>query len=119
MVRISDAELEVMNVIWEKESATSFEIINELKEFNWSDNTVRTLIKRLVDKKAIGILKKTGKTYIYVAKIKEDEYRLKRIKNFLKQFYNGSLNEMVMNFISSDEISKDELKSLVEQINKK
>jgi BlaI family penicillinase repressor len=116
MVRISDAEIEVMKVIWEKKEVTSLEIIRELESHNWNDNTVRTLINRLISKKAVGISKKEGKTYTYVPLIKENEYKVKRTKNFIKQLYNGSLNDMLLNFVDSNELSKSDLRELLDQI---
>lgn len=119
MVKISDAELEVMKVIWTKKEVTSIEIIDKLKYCQWNDNTIRTLINRLISKRAVGISKKEGKTYTYVPLIRENEYKIKRSKNFLKQFYHGSINEMLVNFIDSNELSKDELQSLMDSINHK
>ena len=119
MVRISDAEMEVMKVIWKKKEVTSLEIINSLKAHNWNDNTVRTLINRLIMKKAVGISKKEGKTYTYVPIVKEDEYKVKRTKNFVKQLYDGSLNEMVLSFMDHNEISKNDLKVLLDEIESK
>lgn len=55
MVKISDAELEVMKVIWEHGQTTSVEIIDDLKNLQnvtWNFNTIRTLIKRL-DRKSV------------------------------------------------------------------
>lgn len=119
MVKISDAEIEVMKVIWEKKEVTSLEIIRELESHNWNDNTIRTLINRLIAKKAVGIAKKEGKTYTYVPLIKEDEYKAKRTSNLLKQLYHGSVNEMLLNFVDSNELSKNELKNLLDQIEDK
>ena len=118
MVKISDAELEVMKVIWEKKEVTSSEIINELKHCNWNDNTVRTLINRLIAKRAVGIAKREGKTYTYVPLIKENEYKLKRSKKFIKQIYNGSINDMILNFIDNKELSKSELDNIISSIDK-
>lgn len=119
MVKISDAELEVMKVIWREKEVTSLDIIEKLKYCNWNNNTIRTLINRLIGKRAVGISKKEGKTYTYVPLIKENEYRIKQSKKFVKQFYGGSFNDMILNFIDSDEISQDELQVLMGQIRKK
>lgn len=119
MVRISDAELEVMKIIWKEKEATSLEIIKKLEDCNWNDNTIRTLINRLITKKAVGISKKEGKTYTYVPLIKENEYKVKRSINFVKQFYNGSINEMMLNFIDAKEMSKEDLQYLMDKIDKK
>lgn len=119
MVRISDAELEVMKIIWEEKEVTSLEIIKKLENCKWNDNTIRTLINRLIAKKAVGISKKEGKTYTYVPLIKENEYKMKRSINFVKQFYNGSLNDMMLNFIDAKEMSKEDLQYLMDKIDKK
>ncbi len=48
MKRISNAELEVMKIIWKEKAVKSKKIIEQVKDFNWNDNTVRTLINRLI-----------------------------------------------------------------------
>lgn len=119
MMRISDAELEVMKIIWEKGEVTSLEIINELKDFKWNDNTVRTLINRLIAKKAVKVADKSTKAYTYVALIEEDDYRNNRSTNFIRQFFHGSLNEMMLNFVDRNELTQDELIYLKDKIDKK
>ena len=119
MIKISDAEIEVMKVIWEKKEVTSLEIIQKLDDHNWNDNTIRTLINRLIAKKAVGIAKKEGKTYTYVPLIKEDGYKAKRTSSLIKQLHHGSLNEMLLNFVDSNELSKSELKNLLQEIEEK
>lgn len=119
MIKISDAELEVMKIVWEKGEVTSQEIINELKDFNWNDNTVRTLINRLIAKKAVGISAKQSKAYIYVPLIDEEPYKGKRATNFVKQLFHGSLNEMVLNFVDNNKYTKDDFNYLIKEINEK
>ena len=98
MKKISDAELEVLKIIWKKEKVISLDIINELEEFNWNNNTVRTLIKRLLEKEAIEIIEKNGKSFTYVAKIKEEEYKFEKTKNLLNQLYDGDINKLIENY---------------------
>lgn len=119
MVKISNAELEVMKVVWEKKEVSSWEIISQLKSCNWKDNTIRTLINRLIAKKAIGISKKTGKTYSYVALIRKELYCLKRTKEFARQMYDGSIIEMILDFLEEDEVSKEELEKMIKIVKAK
>jgi len=119
MVKISDAELEVMKVIWEKKETTSLEIIKALKKCNWNDNTIRTLINRLIAKKAVGISEKNGKTYTYVPLIKQDEYQIKTSRNFVKSLFNGSMKQMLLNFVDHEEISAKDLEELMKKINER
>lgn len=119
MIKISDAELKVMKVIWKFKEATSLEIIKQLQHRNWNDNTIRTLINRLIAKKAIGISKKEGKTYTYVPLINEKTYKLKRAKQFINQMYNDSLIDMLLNLVEDGKLTKSDLEKLIELIDKK
>lgn len=94
-MKISDSELEVLNVIWNKKQATSIEIIEELKLKNWSNNTVRTFIKRLLGKGAIKKVNKVGKTYTYTAKINEDKYKSQALKHFIDTVFRGNKEEFI------------------------
>lgn len=64
--KISEAELEVMKVLWSKSPQTANEIIQALEgQMNWNPKTVRTLINRLVKKQVIFSQQKIGRTYMY------------------------------------------------------
>lgn len=56
--KISEAELEVMKVLWSKSPQTANEVIEELeKNMDWNPKTIRTLINRLVHKKQLLTIK--------------------------------------------------------------
>lgn len=117
MVKISEAELEVMKVIWKRKKTTSVEIIEDLKDIHWNFNTIRTLIKRLLVKGAIEVVKKEGKTYTYKAVVTESEYRAEVARNMVKKLYNNSLSEFVLQYCESVALSIKEIKELGRQIN--
>ncbi len=119
MIKISNAELEVLKVIWQLKEATSLEIIKHLQHCNWNANTIRTLINRLITKKAIGISKREGKTYTYVPLIDEKLYKQKRAKQFIDQFHNGSVRDMLLTFVESGDLSRDELEKMMELFDKR
>lgn len=119
MTKISDAELEVMNVIWKLKEATSLEIIQQLQHCNWNDNTIRTLINRLIIKKAVGISKKEGKIYTYVSLIDEKSYKLKRSKEFINQFYDGSMRDFLSEFVDCGELIRNDLEEMFKLIDDK
>ena len=95
MIKISDSELKVMKVVWNKKQVTSLEIIENLKDNKWKENTIRTFINRLFLKKAIGISKKVGKVYTYVPLIEENKYRIEISKKLIEQFFNNSVLEFI------------------------
>lgn len=71
MQQISAAEWEVMRVVWANGDIKSNAIIAILEEkCQWSDSTIKTLIGRLVEKKALGTYRE-GRAYIYQALLDE------------------------------------------------
>ena len=119
MVKISDAEYEVMKVIWKRKEATSLEIINDLSSFSWNYNTIRTLIKRLHTKGAIEIIRKNGKTYTYAPVIDEKKYRDEATRDLIKKLYNNSVNEFVCEYCQADKSSIENLKEVIKIVDER
>lgn len=120
--KISEAEYEVMKVIWENFPISTNEIIEKFEnKSEWSPKTIQTLISRLV-KKGIITYEKQSRVYIYTPLISENEYINQESKSFLDKFYNGTINSMVLNFIEEDALSDediDELKKILDKSKKK
>lgn len=115
--KISDSEWEVMRIIWQNDSITSTQIINELQEkTHWKSSTIKTLINRLLNKEAISFTKK-GKEYYYFSVISEEECIREESESFLNKVFNGSLNSMVVNFVKSQKLTKDEINELKSILN--
>lgn len=93
-MKISDAELEVMQVIWDKKIVTSNIVVKELEHKNWKDNTIKTLIKRLENKGAIKIINKTGKFYTYAPAINEEDYQKEQLQHFVDTVLRGDKNKL-------------------------
>lgn len=70
---ISNAEWEIMRVVWTKEETTSSQILEILEQkTDWTASTVKTLLKRLVDKGYLAI-QKSGKSFLYSTLVSEEE----------------------------------------------
>lgn len=111
--QISEAEIEVMKVLWELNEATSTQIVEKLDgKSNWKPKTIHTLINRLVAKGAINASKIDGKSYIYSPNISEQEYKSHASKSFLQKLYNGSISLMMASFIKEEKLSKKEIEEL-------
>jgi BlaI family penicillinase repressor len=117
--QISEAEIEVMKVLWELNEATSAQIVEKLEGMsNWKPKTIHTLINRLVAKGAINATKIDGKSYLYSPNVSEQEYKSHANKSFLQKLYNGSISLMMASFIKEQKLSKkdiDELKRLLDE----
>ena len=118
MNKVTDAEYEVMKAVWELGGvATSREIFDRVQEKkSWSKTTVKTLISRLVSKGVLKSNKAAGSVYRYEANISEDEYKNQESENLIGKLFNGSINEMLLNFTKSKKLSKQELEELIELV---
>ncbi|MDS1030038.1 BlaI/MecI/CopY family transcriptional regulator [Bacillota bacterium LX-D] len=111
--QISEAELEVMKILWEIGHATSSQIIDRLtKMTEWKPKTIQTLITRLVVKGAVKAEKTGSKAFMYFPLISEDEFKAYASKSFLQKLFNGSLNLMIASFIKEQKMSREEIESL-------
>ena len=114
---ITDAELEIMQVLWSKGESTLTEIITELnKTKERNKNTVKTLLYRLVDKNTVKSKKATSQGFLYSTTITEKQYLTKANKSFLKKLYEGSVEKLLLNFVEDKTVSKEELKKLVDML---
>ena len=112
---ITDAELEIMNILWDKKKATISEIIDELdKKEKRNKSTVKTLLYTLVDKNAVKSEKDGKMPFCFSPNLEKKEFLKKENKNFISKLYNGSINKLLLNFVQEKEISKDELKELMD-----
>ena len=116
MSKISESELEVMKAIWRRGKMTLSEIVEEVSKSNaWSKSTIKTLIYRLVDKDILNV-DKSQDAFKYSTKISEDDYKNSENQNFLQRLYNGSINDMLLAYTKSHNLTKKEIKELLNLI---
>jgi BlaI family penicillinase repressor len=117
--QISEAEYEVMKVVWKKAPVNTNEITELLvKTTTWSPKTIHTLIKRLVNKGALSY-EKEGRVFVYTPLVREDEYLEYENSSFLNRYYNGNLTSMLTNFLEKEKLSEKEIQDLKELLDKK
>lgn len=110
--QISEAEFEVMKVVWNYAPINTNEITERLtKTTAWSPKTIHTLIKRLTNKGAL-TYEKQGRIFVYTPLVKQDEYIGQESSSFLKRFYNGDITSMLSSYLEQDRLSKDDIDSL-------
>jgi BlaI family penicillinase repressor len=111
--KISDTEWEIMRVAWMKHPITANEIIDELlaADPSWHPKTVRTLLARLVQKKALGY-EERGRTYVYSPLVTEQECLATASESFLERFFGGSLKPMLAHFVGQQRLTKKEVEEL-------
>lgn len=117
--QISEAEFEVMKIVWKYAPISTNEITEKLLQTtSWSPKTIQTLIKRLVTKGAL-TYEKQSRVFVYTPLIKENEYIDQKSNSFLNRYYNGDITAMLSAYIENDKLSETEIDSLRSLLSKK
>ena len=117
--QISEAEYEVMKVVWKHAPISTNEITQQLlKTTSWSPKTIQTLIKRLVNKGALSY-EKQSRMFVYTPMVKENEYIGQESSSFLKRFYGGNITAMLSAYLEDDKLSEAEIETLRGLLSKK
>jgi len=110
--KISEAEWQAMKVLWKKSPLTANDIVETLsKESPWKRETIRTLINRLVRKKALDF-KKQGRQYLYYPLVDESDCVMEETRSFLDRVHGGSIEPMLAAFVENENISPEEIARL-------
>ena len=121
---LSDSELEVMEVLWQKGEPMSFgellDYFNVHTEKNWKKQTLNTFLFRMQQKNLLQIIA-DGRYKQYTPAMTREEYLMEESKAFLNKNYQGSIVKMFAAFSGGDALGKDEigeLKQLLEEWDK-
>jgi len=117
--RVSEAEWRVMKVLWARSPMTANEVVEALEPTSaWSPKTIKTLINRLVQKKALGYEKK-GRAFNFYPLVEETECIKAANRSFLKRFHGGALKPMLASFLEDTELLPEEIEELKQMLDEK
>ena len=110
--QISEAEFEVMKIVWKCAPVNTNEITDRLTaSTSWSPKTIQTMIKRLVTKGALSY-KKEGRMFIYTPLVSEKDYIGQKSRSFLKRYFDGNLTALVSSYLEEEQLTVEEIDSL-------
>lgn len=110
--KISDAELEVLKVLWSNESPMSERQIVDvlIAQNNWHRATIQTLIRRLCEK---NVIKKEKKDIFYFSPIvTETELAKERTVDLLNKVFGGNAINLISTLLGNDILSEDDMDAL-------
>jgi len=108
---ISDAEWEVMNVLWEQSPRTASEVVEILgTRMRWNPSTVKTLLGRLA-KKGVIRFRSEGNRYLYTPAIPRERYVRTESQSFIERVF-GSEAPMILHFVREARLSTEEIEEL-------
>ncbi|WP_035434488.1 BlaI/MecI/CopY family transcriptional regulator [Bacillus sp. UNC322MFChir4.1] len=118
--RISEAELEIMKVLWEKSPQTANEVIKELELIvDWNPKTIRTLMNRLVQKEAVSYHHEKGRMYAYYPLVSQDHYLQVETRSLLKRFCGVAFKPLLVNFLKEEKLSSEDINELRQILDEK
>jgi BlaI family transcriptional regulator, penicillinase repressor len=122
MMRISEAESRVMEVLWAgKTSQSADDVCAALVDRqDWQEATVKTLLNRLLKKRAIAA-ERDGRRFLYRPLIGRSDYVHAESKSLLDRLYGGRIAPLVAHFSERRKLSKKdiaEIRALIEEIDR-
>jgi BlaI family transcriptional regulator, penicillinase repressor len=116
---ISDAEWQVMQVVWERKGATAAEVIAALAgPTGWRHRTIRTLLARLLDKGVLAA-EPDGNRYLYRPLVSRSRCVREESRSFLQKVFGGDAAELLVHFVRGADISPEQIEELKRLLDEK
>jgi predicted transcriptional regulator len=110
--RITEAELAVMDVLWERPRRTAAEVCDEVcTARGWSLATVKTLLSRLVQKGALAA-EPDGRRYLYSPLIERAAYVGGESRRLVDRLFGGSAASLVAHLAETEALTEDDLSEI-------
>ena len=107
--RISDAEHAVMEVLWDKSPLTAQDVAERVPvERDWSANTVKTLLGRLLAKNVIAH-EEEGRRYLYRPLVAREEYVAGESQRLMDRLFGGKLTPLVAHLAERDQLTAEDI----------
>jgi BlaI family penicillinase repressor len=111
-MNITAAESQIMDILWRRGPLTADEIVAEVAgPQGWGEATVKTLINRLLKKKAVASERESGR-HRYRAVTQRADYVQTESQGLLDRLFEGSLTPLVAHFAQHRKLKPDEIKRL-------
>ena len=109
-LRLHEGELNIMELLWSNKELAAKDISKIIKEYiGWERNTTYTVIKRLIDK---GAVQRTDPGFICSALVSQRSVREIETKRLIDQFYNGSLQTFISEYLKNQSLSAGDIAEL-------
>ncbi len=111
-VKISNAEINVMQVLWVESPLPASEIAAKLSATkNWKIKTVKTLLSRLVEKKVLATTQ-DGRRYLYTPLISHEAYARKAARSLSDRLFGGRVAPLVAHLADGNGLSDEDITEL-------
>ena len=113
---LTDAELRIMEVLWQRGSATVAEVAEALAGKDGTAYTTILTLMRILRAKGYLSCHKEGRAHVFSPKVDREDAARKAVRQVLTKFFAGSPGELVLSFLRDEELSPEELDELKRKI---
>ena len=117
MEKLTHQEEAIMLYIWQLKECVVKDIVNEMDDPKPPYTTVASVVRNLEQKGYLNS-KKYGNVWVYSPRIKEDDYKKAFMSGGVKSYFENSYKELVSFFVKEEKISPEELKEIMQMIEK-
>ena len=111
-MNLSKSEQQVLEVLWSEQPLTVGQVIERVRaRTDWHENTIKTLLTRLVDKKAAA-RRKDGGRFFYRPLVTREAILTKESEGLLNRFFNGQMAPLVAHFADRSKLSKRDIEDI-------
>jgi len=118
MQKLTNKEEEIMQILWKLEKAFVKDVLLEVQENKPHYNTISTIIRNLEEKGYVGHTP-YGNTHQYYPIVTKEDYRTGFMSNAIENYFNNSYKSMISFFAKEEKISAEELREILDMIEKK
>ena len=112
IAKLGDLQLRIMKILWLRTEATVTDVLGDLTgPSDLAYTTVATMLRKM-EAKGLVAHRIEGRSFIYRARVQEEEVTRTMADHFVERLFEGSLTEVVSHLLSTREVSKDELETL-------
>lgn len=102
-----------MEALWESSPQTASELTKTLRPtMNWAENTVRTLLTRLMDKGALKTAENASGTRTYLPAVKRESCVLAEGVSFMQRIFGGAAKPLLVHFAQNSKLTAEEVREL-------
>jgi len=110
---IAESEWSVMEALWESSPQTASEVTKTLRPtMNWAENTVRTLLTRLVEKGALKTAENASGTRTFLPAVKREACVRAEGESFMQRIFGGAAKPLLVHFAQNSKLTAEEVKEL-------
>ncbi|MGZ3651235.1 MAG: BlaI/MecI/CopY family transcriptional regulator [Bdellovibrionota bacterium] len=115
---LTEAELELMAILWKRGEGTVNDVIEQLAKGRAQAYTTISTILRILEQKGFLTTRKEGRGHVYIPSVKKDDYESRTVRDVVDRVFEGAPVALARQLLQTSELSGDELAELRQMIEK-